>query len=53
VVAGDHGSDPLGFSARRHADHGIAYCETAQFGGSTVTVKVRVMPLAVLVTVIV
>jgi hypothetical protein len=43
----------LDFSVRRLADHGIARCGGAQFGATTVTVTVRVMPLTVSVTVIV
>jgi hypothetical protein len=43
----------LGFSVPRLAEHGIAGRGGTQFGATTVTVTVRVMPLAVSVTVIV
>jgi hypothetical protein len=43
---------PLGFSVRRFVGHGSAL-QGAQFGATTVTVTVRVMPLAVSVAVIV
>jgi hypothetical protein len=43
----------LGFSVPRLAEHGIAGCGGAQFGGATVTVTVREMPLAESVAVIV